>query len=130
MTRRLVLGPFNRVEGDLEVQLEVADGRVREARVNAPMFRGFELMLAGREPMDALTIVPRICGICSVSQSVAAARALADASGGVMPPNGVLATKLMLACENLADHLTHFYLFFMPDFTGRAYDGRVWQAQA
>lgn len=130
MTRRLVLGPFNRVEGDLEVQLDVADGRVKEARVNAPMFRGFELMLTGREPMDALTIVPRICGICSVSQSVAAARALADACGVVMPPNGVLATNLMLACENLADHLTHFYLFFMPDFTGRVYDGRAWQAQA
>jgi len=129
-TRRLVLGPFNRVEGDLEVQLDVAAGRVTQARVNAPMFRGFELMLAGREPMDALTIVPRICGICSVSQSVAAARALADACGVVMPPNGVLATKLMLACENLADHLTHFYLFFMPDFTARVYDGRAWHALA
>ncbi|MDD2919336.1 nickel-dependent hydrogenase large subunit [Rhodoferax sp.] len=130
MTRRLVLGPFNRVEGDLEVQLDVANGRIREAHVNAPMFRGFELMLAGRDPMDALTIVPRICGICSVSQSVAAARALADACGVVMPPNGVLATNLMLACENLADHLTHFYLFFMPDFTGQAYHGRAWLAQA
>lgn len=130
MTRRLVLGPFNRVEGDLEVQLNVADGRVTQARVNAPMFRGFELMLTGREPMDALTIVPRICGICSVSQSVAAARALADACGVVMPPNGVLATNLMLACENLADHLTHFYLFFMPDFTGRVYAGRPWHALA
>ncbi len=129
-TRRLVLGPFNRVEGDLEVQLDVADGRVVQARVNAPMFRGFELMLAGREPLDALTIVPRICGICSVSQSVAAARALADAAGVVMPPNGALATNLMLACENLADHLTHFYLFFMPDFTAKVYAGRPWQAHA
>ena len=70
---RLVLGPFNRVEGDLEVQLEVREGIVREARVNAPLYRGFENMLVGREPMDALTIVPRFCGICSVSQSVAAA---------------------------------------------------------
>jgi hypothetical protein len=32
------------------------------------------------------------------------------------PPNGLHATNLMLATENLADHLTHFYLFFMPDF--------------
>ena len=85
---RLILGPFNRVEGDLEVQLEVAEGRVLEARVNAPMYRGFEGMLNGRDPMDALTIAPRICGICSVSQSVAAARALADASGVVLPLNG------------------------------------------
>src|SRR5450756_3018915 len=106
---RLILGPFNRVEGDLEVEREVAEGRVIEARVNAPMYRGFEVMLIGRDPMDALTIAPRICGICSVSQSVAAARALADASGVVVPPNGLHALNLMLACENFADHLTHFY---------------------
>ena len=127
---RLILGPFNRVEGDLEVQLEVADGRVREARVSAPMYRGFEVMLVGRDPMDALTIAPRICGICSVSQSVAAARALADASGVVMPPNGLRAINLMLACENLADHLTHFYVFFMPDFTRQVYAGRHWFGEA
>jgi hydrogenase large subunit len=127
---RLILGPFNRVEGDLEVQLEVQDGRVREARVNAPMYRGLENMLTGREPMDALTIVPRICGICSVSQSVAAAKALADAAGVVPPPNGQLAINLMLACENLADHLTHFYVFFMPDFTRPVYANREWFARA
>ncbi len=127
---RLILGPFNRVEGDLEVQLDVHDSRVTEARVCAPMYRGFERMLVGRDPMDALTIAPRICGICSVSQSVAAARALADASGAVMPANGVHATNLMLACENLADHLAHFYIFFMPDFTREVYAPRRWYRQA
>jgi len=129
MTRR-ILGPFNRVEGDLEVQVDVTDGRVTQARVNSPMFRGFERMLLGRAPMDALTIVPRICGICSVSQSVAAARALADASGTVMPANGVHAINLMLACENLADHLTHFYVFFMPDFTRAIYANMPWFAES
>lgn len=126
---RLVVGPFNRVEGDLEVQLDIADGRVAGARVNAPMYRGFEQMLAGRAPQDALVIVPRICGICSVSQSVAAARAIADASGVAVPPNGVHVTNLMLACENLADHLSHFYLFFMPDFTRPVYADRPWFAE-
>ena len=88
------------------------------------MYRGFEQMLRrARRRMDALVIVPRICGICSVSQSVAAARALAEPVGVAMPPNGVHATNLMLACENLADHLTHFYLFFMPDFTRPVYAG-------
>ncbi|HEY9191675.1 MAG TPA: nickel-dependent hydrogenase large subunit, partial [Methyloversatilis sp.] len=85
---RLLVGPFNRVEGDLEVTLDIADGRVASAHVTAPMFRGFEQILRGREPHDALVYVPRICGICSVSQSVAAARALADLGGIAMPPNG------------------------------------------
>jgi Ni,Fe-hydrogenase I large subunit len=47
-----------------------------------------------------------------------------------MPPNGRLASNLILACENLADHLTHFYLFFMPDFARAAYRGRCWHDQA
>ena len=128
MTRRLTVGPFNRVEGDLEVTLDVVDGRVASARVSSSLYRGFEPMLTGKHPLDALVIVPRICGICSVSQSATAAAALADATGLAMPPNGRLAQNLILACENVADHLTHFYLFFMPDFAREAYRGRAWHA--
>jgi hydrogenase large subunit len=128
MSRRLTVGPFNRVEGDLEVTLDIADGHIASARVNASLYRGFEQILSGKHPLDALVIVPRICGICSVSQSATAAAALADATGLVMPPNGRLAQNLILACENVADHLTHFYLFFMPDFAREAYRGRVWHA--
>jgi hydrogenase large subunit len=124
--KRVVVGPFNRVEGDLEVSLDVEAGRVVAARVNAPLFRGFEQILVGRVPQDALVVVPRICGICSVSQSAAAAAALADAMGIVPTTNGRLAQHLIQATENLADHLTHFYLFFMPDFARSAYAGRPW----
>lgn len=123
---RIVVGPFNRVEGDLEVSLDLADGRVQAAYINSPLFRGFEKIMIGRAPLDALAIVPRICGICSVAQSAAAASALADAMGIVPTPNGVLARHLIQATENLADHLTHFYLFFMPDFARPAYAGRHW----
>ncbi|MGE5546183.1 MAG: nickel-dependent hydrogenase large subunit [Solirubrobacterales bacterium] len=127
---KLIVGPFNRVEGDLEVTLDVADGVVTEARVTAPLFRGFEQILGGRAPMDALVIAPRICGICSVSQSTAAARALAALAQAEAPPNGRLAADLVLACENAADHLTHFVLFFMPDFARAAYAGRPWHGEA
>jgi hypothetical protein len=127
MTRRVV-GPFNRVEGDLEVALDIVDGRVRSAEVSSSLYRGFENMLIGREPLDALVLVPRICGICSVAQSAAAAAALADAVGLVMPANGRHAQNLILAAENLADHLTHFYCFFMPDFAREAYAGQPWHA--
>lgn len=126
---RLVMGPFNRVEGDLEVQLDVADGRVREAHVSSSLYRGFEQILQGKSPLDALVFVPRICGICSVSQSAAAAQALSGAMGIRPPDNGRLAANLIQAVENVADHLTHFYLFFMPDFARDTYyDQPWWQA--
>jgi hydrogenase large subunit len=128
--RRLVMGPFNRVEGDLEVTLDVQDGRVAEARVTAPLYRGFEQILLGRRADDALAIAPRICGICSVSQSVAAARALAQGNRAEPTPNGRLATDILLAAENAADHLTHFTLFFAPDLARACYADRPWFAQA
>lgn len=129
MTRRVV-GPFNRVEGDLEVHLEISGDEVREARVVSPLYRGFEQILHGKDPRDAMIYTPRICGICSVSQSVAAATALADAQCLSMPANGELAINLVLANENIADHLTHFYLFFMPDFARQIYQDEPWYAKA
>ncbi|MCW2283052.1 hydrogenase large subunit [Rhodoblastus acidophilus] len=126
---RLVVGPFNRVEGDLELTLDIEEGRVAEARVATTLYRGFEQILVGRPAHDALTIAPRICGICSVSQSLAAAAALREISGVMPPPNGELAANLVHAAENIADHLSHFYLFFMPDFARAEYAGKPWHAE-
>lgn len=128
MTRK-ILGPFNRVEGDLEVEVKITDGTVTKAWVNSPLYRGFEQILQGKAPMDALTYTPRICGICSVSQSIACASALAQVQNIAPPTNAQLVSNLILACENIADHLTHFYLFFMPDFTRDTYQHKSWHKE-
>ncbi|MGL9622903.1 nickel-dependent hydrogenase large subunit [Bradyrhizobium sp. U531] len=127
---RITIGPFNRVEGDLEVRLDVDDRCVTRAEVTAPLYRGFEQILEGRPPLDALVLAPRICGICSVSQSVAAAAALRHAMGVEEAPNGLLATNIAHAAENAADHLTHFYIFFMPDFARESYASHSWHEGA
>ena len=128
--RSLLVGPFNRVEGDLEIRLEVEDGRVAAAYANAPLFRGFEVMMLGKDPMDALTITPRICGICSISQSAAASAALGSLAGQSQAPQGALASAILHGVENLCDHLTHFNLFFCADFARPAYAGRHWHERA
>ena len=52
-----------------------------------------------------------------------------EAAQGLKPlPNGQLVTNLVHACENVSDHLTHFYMFFMPDFTREIYAGKPWHA--
>jgi hydrogenase large subunit len=123
---RLIIGPFNRVEGDLEVRLDIEDGVVAAAEVTVPLYRGFEQILDGRPALDALALAPRICGICSVSQSIAAVAALRGTLGIAPAPNGVLTTNIAHAAENAADHLTHFYIFFMPDFARNAYAAAPW----
>ncbi len=125
---RILVGPFNRVEGDLEIALDMMDGRIESARVTTTLYRGFEQILVGRAPLDALVIAPRICGICSVSQSVAAAAALRALGPTPLAGNGALATNIAHGAENIADHLTHFYLFFMPDFARDEYRALPWFA--
>jgi len=128
--KRIIAGPFNRVEGDLEVALDLSGDVVERAEVTATLYRGFEQILAGRPGLDALVIAPRICGICSVSQSLAVATALRNLAGGRAAANGYLAANLAHAAENIADHFTHFYLFFMPDFAREEYRQRDWHAAA
>ena len=70
---------LNRVEGDMEVRLELDGHTVTDAWCVGTMYRGFEQILVGRDPGDALVIAPRICGICSTSQLYAAASALETA---------------------------------------------------
>jgi uptake hydrogenase large subunit len=125
---RLLVGPFNRVEGDLELSLDIKDDVVVSANVTTTLYRGFEQILLGRPAMDALAIAPRICGICSVSQSIAAAAALRALLRLEPAPDGVLAANIAHAAENAADHLTHFYIFFMPDFARAQYAGHGWHA--
>ena len=128
MARKISLGPVNRVEGDLEVQLTIADQKIESAQVKSTLYRGFENLLTGKVPMDALAITPRVCGICSVSQSVASAKAIANFAQIPMAENGQRVTNILLATEAVADILTHFYLFFMPDFAHPAYKGMPWSA--
>ncbi|OSM07308.1 putative nickel-dependent hydrogenase, large subunit [Magnetofaba australis IT-1] len=108
------------------MQIDVRNGAVADAWVTSPLYRGYEQMLQGKNPFDALVYVPRICGICSVAQSVASGEALAAAMGVTPTPNGQRARNLILAVENVADHLTHFSLFFMPDFARDAYRDAPW----
>ena len=125
-----VVGPFNRVEGELDLALDVRRGTVHAARVQARASRGFERLLLGRDARDALVYTPRVCGICSVAHSAAASTLLRSAMALELPRNADLAARLVSACENLSDHLTHFYLLFMPDFARDGFAGQPWHDAA
>jgi len=121
MATLVAIDPFNRIEGDLRIELEVEENVVASARSSGIMFRGFERIMPGRSPMDALVITPRICGICSASHGVAAAKVLAQAQGAEMPENAYYMKNLILGIEVVMSHLSHFYLLFAPDLTSTRY---------
>ncbi len=108
--------PLNRVEGDLEILVDIEDGVITEARSCGTMFRGFEEMMAGRGSLDGLVLTPRICGICSLTHLNAAAEAL-DTICGVSPPDNARRLRnVALMAEMVQNDIRHTALMFMVDF--------------
>jgi hydrogenase large subunit len=122
VTKTIEFSPFSRLEGDLQVKVDIVEGRIAHARASGTLFRGFEPMLRGRDVLDALVLVCRICGQCGVAHSLASAAAIRALSGVQMPRNACLASNVMLAIESVLSHLTHFYLSFAPDLALPPYE--------
>jgi len=115
VTRTIDFSPFSRLEGDLQIRVEIEDGRIVRSRASGTLYRGFEPMLRGRDPLDAIAFTCRVCGQCGLTHSAASAGAIRSLVGAEMPPNAHLACNVMLAIEAVLSHLSHFYLSFAPD---------------
>ncbi len=124
MAKQIIKIDMNRVEGDLEIKLEVDGHTVTDAWCVGTMYRGYEQILVGRDPKDALVITPRICGICSTSQLYAATSALEVAFQSPLAPNGTRIRNLCLMAEAVMSDARHTFLMFAPDFCNQAYRGQ------
>lgn len=117
---------LNRVEGDLDIALTLEDGVVVEARTVGTLYRGFEQILVGRTPRDALVITPRVCGICGTAHLYSAVLALEHAWRTPVPPNATRIRNLCLIAEGIQNDLRQTFLFFTPDFCNPRYRDQAW----
>jgi hydrogenase large subunit len=117
---------LNRVEGDLEIALVLEDGAVAEARTVGTMYRGFEQILMGRAPRDAMVITPRVCGICGTAHLYAAVLSLEHIWQTPVPPNATRIRNLCLMAEGIQNDLRQTFLFFTPDFCNPRYSSEPW----
>uniref|UniRef100_A0A7C2IPX5 Hyaluronate lyase n=1 Tax=Ammonifex degensii TaxID=42838 RepID=A0A7C2IPX5_9THEO len=116
MNRQIIINPITRANNTGHVEVTIADGKVVDCRCSALFFRGFEIILRGRDPRDAPYFTQRICGICATAHATAAAFALEELAGVVPPKNGNLLRNLILGADFLQNHLRHFYLLELPDY--------------
>jgi ferredoxin hydrogenase large subunit/hydrogenase large subunit len=116
MSKTIELNPVTRIEGHLAIKVEVEDGKVSKSYVIGEMFRGFEKILRGRDPLDAQHITQRICGVCPVEHGMASVLAQEMAYQLTPAPNGVIARNLLQAANFMMSHITHFYILSGPDF--------------
>jgi len=113
--------PLNRVEGDLEVSVDMEGDIVTNARCTGSMFRGFEKILLGRGALDGLVITPRICGICTTGHLTAASLALDMIASVKPPPDAVRLRNLALMTEMIQSDMRHGFLMFTGDFVNATY---------
>lgn len=116
--KTIAIDPITRIEGHLRVEIKVDEGRILRARSSGALFRGIELILIGRYPLDAQKITQRICGVCPLAHSTAVSFCLDDAFGiaGQIPKNGRILRNLIYGANFLHNHILHFYHLALPDY--------------
>ncbi len=114
--QKIVIDPVSRIEGHLGIEVEVDGGKVVDARSRATLFRGFEIILRGRDPRDAPHLAQRICGVCSADHALASASALDNAFGVTPPDNARIIRNLVVGANYLHSHILHFYHLAVLDY--------------
>lgn len=116
MNKRIIINPLTRISGFMEIDVTIEHHQITEAKVKGNLFRGFEQMLIGRSPFDAVYFTQRICGICSSAHSMASSLALEDALKIEPMEQGKYLRDIIHCCEFLQNHIRHFYQYTIPDF--------------
>ncbi|MDR3597289.1 nickel-dependent hydrogenase large subunit [Clostridium sp.] len=116
MAKTFTIDPITRISGFLEIKAEVDKNTIINANSSGLLFRGFEKMLLGRSPLDAIYFTERICGICSTAHAAASTLALEDALKITPSLNDNYIRDIIHGFEFIQNHLRHFYLLSMPSY--------------
>ncbi len=116
--KQIVIDPITRIEGHMKVEAVVDGGKVKDARCCGTMFRGFERILPGRHPLDAVRLTQRVCGVCPTAHATASAFCLDEALGVAqkIPENGRIVRNLILGSNFLQSHILHFFTLAALDY--------------
>jgi len=115
------LSPFNRVEGDLDVEVKFDKNKVIDAKIISRLFRGIEVILKNKNPLDALVITPRVCGICGASHLYTSASALDMIYNAEVPINAIRLRNVLSMAESCQNDLRHTYFMFLIDVMNKKY---------
>ena len=98
---KVVVDPVTRIEGHLKIEVEIEGGVVQDAWTSGTMWRGYERIMQGRDPRDAVQIMQRICGVCPTSHCTSGTLTIDDICGIEPPPNGRIIRNLILGSNFL-----------------------------
>ena len=110
---------ITRVEGHGNIILNANNGTIEKLQWQVPESpRFFEAMVRGQRYEDIQIIVSRICGICSVTHSLAATKAIENAMNINVSEQTDIIRVLLHYAEQLESHVLHIGYLAAPDFFG------------
>ncbi len=108
-----------RVEGHGNIVVRARDGSIERVEWQVPEApRFFEAMVRGLNWEDIQTVVSRICGICSLTHSFAAIKAIEDAMGIETSEQTEKLRVLTHYGEQMESHVLHVGYLVAPDLLG------------
>ena len=116
MNKRIVVDPITRIEGHLRIEVDIENGKIKDAFSSGTMVRLLEEILKGRDPRDAWAFVGRVCGVCTSTHSLVSVRTVEDALGITVQANAELVRNLMHCALYMHDHVVHFYHLHARDW--------------
>jgi hydrogenase large subunit len=120
MATYTTIDPVTRLEGHLRVDVTIDmvnnQQQVVDAHATGTLFRGFEQMLANRDPWDAPHLTQRVCGVCPTPHGMAAVMALDRAANKSVPANGRILRNFVLGANFVQSHILHFYHLAALDY--------------
>ena len=106
---------IEKIEGEAELVCGYENERVSDVQIRFATSRHIETILKGKDPLDALAINPRVCGICGHAHLIATVRALESCYENVkLTQKAEKIREITLSLELLQNHFKWFYLTVMP----------------
>jgi hydrogenase large subunit len=116
ISTKVSIDPLTRIEGHLKIEATIDNKKVIDAKTEGTLYRGFEQILVGRNPLDAIQITQRFCGVCPTPHAIASAQTLDNAFGVTVPDNGRIIRNIMQSANSIQSHVLHFYHLAALDY--------------
>ena len=116
MARQIVIDPVTRIEGHAKITLHLDEqGAVNAAFFHTTQLRGFEKFCEGRRFYEMPRLMPRICGICPVSHSIASAKACDAILAVRIPETARKLRRIMNLAQVVQSHALSLFYLSAPD---------------
>lgn len=114
--KEIAIDPITRLEGHGKILLFLdEDGQLKDAILQVPELRGFEMFCRGRRAEEMPQITERICGVCPEAHHLASAKALDSGFQAEVPRAAELQRRLFYNAYIFSDHLLHLIFLGGPD---------------